>query len=184
MSKTNVHIALSLEGNKECITPTQPVMFLAGPIRNAPKWHHEAVRHAIACNTNTFIAVPIRDVPEDIRAYTLTNSSAPFFDRQRAWEQHYLAQAAQGGCTVFYLPKEAEVKEFPDKIYAHITMMELGTALAMKAVLGSDFNLVIGTDGEFPEWRTILLDIEAIGNIPVCYTMEDTINTALNLIHG
>lgn len=39
-------------------------------------------------------------------------------------------------------------------------------------------------NGEFPEWRTILLDIEAIGNIPVCYTMEDTINTALNLIHG
>lgn len=181
MNNTKIHIALSIFGTKQRIVPRQPVLFLAGPIRNAPKWHEEAIRHALVANTNTFVAVPIRSVPDDI--HVLNDPYIETFERQRAWELYYLKKAKKEGCIVFWLPKEADVKEFADKIYAHITMMELGTALANKTN-SPGMKLVIGTDGEFPEWRTILLDIETIGNIPVCYTLEDTINTALKLIHG
>jgi hypothetical protein len=179
---TNIHIALSVEGNKLLVEPNQPVMFLAGPIRNAPKWHHEAIRHALKANTNTFVAVPIRDVPDDIRPFVIADIAQPTFERQRAWELYYLEKARNNGCVVFWLPKEADVKEFQDKIYAHITMMELGTAIGLYSLMPA-IKMVVGTDGEFPEWRTIKLDLDE-QEIPICYSLEETINTALKLIHG
>lgn len=184
MSRTDIHIALSLDGKKLKIQPHKPVLFLAGPIRNAPKWHQEAIRIAIDADTETFVAAPIRSVPDDIRPYVLTDTSSEVFERQRMWELYYLSEAINDGCIIFWLPKEADIKEFQDKIYAHITMMELGTALAAKRIYGKDFNLVIGTDGEFPEWKTVLIDIELTEGIPICYTLEDTISTALKLIYG
>jgi len=180
---TDIHIALSEDNRKIKLPPILPTLFLAGPIRNAPKWHYDAIRYLLNKDTKTFIAVPIRTVPDDIKPHILLDEDLFFhtFERQRAWELYYLFHAKRKGCIMFWLPKEAEVKEFQDKIYAHITMMELGTA--MGSYTHKPFNLVVGTDGEFPEWNTIKLDLEE-NKIPICYTLEDTIETALKLIHG
>ena len=63
-------------------------------------------------------------------------------------------------------------------------MMELGGWIAKKKADDS-INLVIGTDGEFPEWVTIKFDIEnETPNVPICYSLEDTIKTALKTIYG
>ena len=200
MNNVEVNIALSLEGRKQLVPTEKPVLFLAGPIRNAPRWHYDAIRQVIETDMEVFVAAPIRDVPEDIRPFVFCDSDKiPTVSRQRKWELYYLAQARIMGCVIFWLSNESPVKEHPDKVYAHITMLELGTALAIRKQYGSLFNLVIGVDTKFPEWETIKMDIDELPTeytsyyldgpvttqippVPVCHTLEDTISTALNLI--
>jgi len=184
MGNVTTHIAVSEKGFKQQIpTDDKPVLFLAGPIRNAPPWHNEAIRIVHRQNDNVFIAAPIRRVEDDIKPLIETHKpDAINLPRQRGWEIHYLYQAAKKGCIVFWLPAELPITEFEGKIYAHITMMELGGWIARKKIDDS-INLVIGTDGNFPEWETVKFDIEnETPNVPICYSLEETILTALNKI--
>ena len=180
--KTKIHLALSPSGNKLNIPTDLPVIFTAGPIRNAPKWQQEAVRLFLERNQEVFIATPIREVADDLKPFVERDwDGYEQFQRQRAWEQHYLYAAAKKGCIIFWLPKESETKEVQDKVYAHITMLELGEWIVRKKNDPS-INLVIGTDGNFPEWPTIMFElVTEIPSVHICMSLEDTVDKALML---
>ncbi len=183
MNEVSLHIALSPEGNKLKVETNAPVLFLAGPIRNAPKWHYDAIRQVMEVNQKVCIAAPIRQLPIDLHPYAFTDQDADeTFKRQREWELYYLERAAARGCTMFWLSNESEAKEFQEKVFAHITMMELGSAIGRRKQFGTAFNLVVGVDTKFPEWETIKMDLDRLPHLIVCYTLRDTVNQALKLI--
>lgn len=124
---TIVHLPI-FGGRKNIRRETDlPIFFLGGPIRNAPSWQVEAIRFLLVKNKKIFIASPTRKIdPDLISSLEIDLSECETFGRQRAWEQYYLYGAAKKGCVIFWLAAEAEEKEFSDKVYAHITMMELG----------------------------------------------------------
>lgn len=182
MKNTKIHLALSDKGRKIKIPTDLPVLFLAGPSRNAPRWQEEAISFLLNKDKQIFVASPTREIRSDLRPYIeVDKPEYEVFERQRAWEQYYLYAAASRGCIVFWLPKESSEKEYTDKVYAHITMMELGEWIARKKI-DEKINLVIGTDGNFPEWRTIEYEIKTeIPTVPVCKSLQETIETSLNL---
>ncbi|MBP7831660.1 MAG: hypothetical protein KA028_01430 [Candidatus Pacebacteria bacterium] len=165
------------------IETTKPVLFLAGPIRNAPKWQEEAIDILFQKNETVFVASPTRTLGKTLDGFTEVDKPQEYetFIRQRAWEQYYMYAAAKKGTIIFFLPKEAEVKEFPDKVYAHITMMELGLWIA-RCKMDKEINLVIGTDGNFPEWSTIEFEIKTeIPHVQIYDSLEKTIDAAIEL---
>lgn len=185
MEKRNTlfHIALSSDGRKVNIPTNKPVLFLAGPIRNAPKWQEQAIEILLRKNPDIFVAAPLRTVSDHLKSFIeIDQESYETFERQRAWEQHYLYSAARNGCIVFWLPKEDSLKEYADKVYAHITMLELGEWIE-RVKQDPNIHLVVGTDGQFPEWRTIEFEIKAeIPKTIIYHSLEETIDAALNLI--
>lgn len=183
MGETRIHIALSDKNRKQRIETQLPVIFFAGPIRNAPKWHDDAIELLVQRNDKLFAALPVRSVRADLAPHIISDDpTTEEFPRQRAWEQYYLYEAARSGCIIFWLPKESAIKEHEGKVYAHITMMELGQ-WTVRAKHNPDIKIVIGTDGEFPEWSTISYELGTeIPHVPICYSLEETIATAVKLL--
>lgn len=186
MEKKNTifHLALSNKGRKLKIPTDKPILFLAGPIRNAPKWQEQSIEILLRKNPNIFVAAPLRDISDHLKSFMeMDRDEYEIFERQRAWEQYYLYGAAKNGCIIFWLPKEMPLKEYSDKVYAHITMLELGEWIE-RVKQNPTIHLVIGTDGEFPEWRTIEFELKAeIPQTIICHSLEETINTAIDLIN-
>ncbi len=179
--KTRIHLPITYQGRKVKIIPTQPVIFLAGPIRNAPHWHDEAIKFLLNENADVFIASPRRTIHADlIKFVELDNNSYEIFERQRTWERYYLDAASENGCIVFYLPKESEIKDDPNKVYAHITMMELGEWIA-RYKHDREIGLIVATDGNFPEWSTVKYELEQDG-IPYVDSLEKGLKYALSHI--
>jgi hypothetical protein len=189
MRNTRVHLPLLFslpeyagEGRKVEIPTDLPILFLAGPIRNAPAWHSVAIRHAMQQDHALFIACPAREVSQDLRGFVEEDKPEyASFHRQRAWEQHYMYGAAETGCILFWLCRESPIRLFPEKVYAHITMLELGKWLERKK-LQPETRLVIGTDGGFPEWPTIRYEIESeLPRLPIYYSLEETVDAAIKI---
>jgi hypothetical protein len=191
---TQLHIAVR-DGRKAIIPTTKPVVFSAGPIRNAPVWQNDAMRIAVARDEDIFFASPLRD-GEDGFAADLIPYFAPFvgeanFPRQRAWEQYYLNQAGMyqkeaknTGCVFFYLEEpllRAEWK-WPEKSYAQITMYEMGQWVRTKHLI-PETRLVIGANANFPELSTLVFDIkEELGADFLVYgSLEATVNAAIDV---
>ena len=169
-------------GRKVKIPSDLPILFAAGPIRNAPEWHSEAIRIVRQRNQPIFLACPAHQIAKEL--LDLVETDRPeyeVFPRQRAWEQYYMYLAAQHGCIFFWLCIEAPVREFPDKVYAHITMLELGKWIERKKVF-PETRLVIGTDGKFPEWSTIEYEIKTeLPGLPIHYSLKETVDAALTI---
>lgn len=170
------------EGRKVLIPPKEPVIFLAGPIRNAPPWHSEAVRFLLRFRERVFIACPARTLDRDLMPFVEKDDVKYLtFPRQRAWERYYLQEAAQYGCIVFWLCNEMLPRVHPEKVYAHITMLELGEWVREKK-LKPETRLVIGTDGEFPEWSPVHYDLcTEIPQLPIYTSLESTMQAALSI---
>ena len=167
--KTTIHLALTDKDRKVKIVPAQPVIFLAGPIRNAPDWQSEAIKFLLDKDVDAFVASPRRTAPDSLRPFIAKdNNQYEVFERQRAWEQYYLYKASDNGCIFFYLPAESKVKDDEEKVYAHITMMELGEWIARHKA-NPEVNLIVATDGDFPEWSTIKFELES-ESISAIYT--------------
>ncbi len=180
--KTKVHLPITDQGRKVKIVPTQPVIFLAGPIRNAPVWQDDAIKYLIDQNVDAFVASPRRTIREELRPFVeADNSDYEIFERQRAWEQYYLYKAADRGCILFYLPKEAEIKDDQEKVYAHITMMELGEWIARRKE-DPEIHLVVATDGSFPEWSTIEFELKTEGVTNIYSSLADGLKAVVEFV--
>ncbi len=181
-TKIIVHLPINENDRKVKIITTKPIVFLAGPIRNAPPWRNDAIKLLIEKGLDIFIASPARTISEELRPYVAKDKPEyELFERQRAWEQHYLYEAAKNGCIFFYLPKEAEVKEVADKVYSHITMMELGEWIE-RHKNNKEMNLVIATDGNFPEWSTIKYELEKEGVTNIFLSLSEGIDAVARLV--
>ncbi len=160
-----------------------PTIYLAGPVRNAPKWQEEAIKLLLEENEEVFVASPTRVLSAELIQFVEKDDPSKYqtFERQRAWERYYLNGASQNGCIVFWLPKALEPKEFPNKQYAHITMMELGEWIARKKA-NKNINIILGTDGEFPEWSIIHYEIlSEIPGVQIFSSIKNIIYTAFGL---
>jgi hypothetical protein len=167
--KTVVHLPkqrLDIEG--------KPVIFTLGPIRNAPLWHDEAIGFFVTKDTDAIIACPARKIREEFHKFMRpADFQKEPFPRQRAWERYYLDKAAyEGGVVMVWLPGEALPKENPEKLYGHISQLELGR-WAYIASINPYMNFVIGTDGNYPEWDMIRYDLlEDLPNLIIHNSLE------------
>ncbi len=182
MSPMKVHAVT--EGINAKIDTDLPVVFSAGPIRNGPMWHDDAIRYALKREEAIFFATPRRKLDSDLKRFLVECPiGCDRFERQRPWERHYLNLAAEKGCVFFWLCKPLPREQWtdPEKSYAQITMLELGEWIARKAIDPS-IRLVIGTDGSFPEWRTILNEIEhELPDLPLYASLASTVNAAIDV---
>jgi hypothetical protein len=105
---------------REVYTPTsypelenkQPVIFLAGPIQDAPDWQSRAIDILHSMNPDIVIASP-----------RLTYKPGEFdYEKQVNWETYHLNRAAANGAILFWLAKEAEITSGRD--YAQTTRAE------------------------------------------------------------
>jgi hypothetical protein len=181
---TKVHLA----ADKFKIVPDQLVVFFAGPIRNAAPWHDFGIACMLANGADAFIACPTRKTEAFGHMIEKYDEKYEKFSRQRAWEIYYLNKAAhENGVVMFWLAPEkklaeGEEKEHPDKVYGHITQMELG-AWVREASLNPTINLVIGIDPEYPEADTIAYDIkESISGFVVHSRLKDCCNCVTKIL--
>jgi len=182
---TRLHIAVR-DGRKAIIPTKLPVVFSAGPVRNAPLWQNDAMRIAVKRDKPIFFACPLRDGEDgfapDLEPYLASFAGENDFPRQRAMERYYLNQAGEEGCIFFYLAKSLprEQWKWPEKSYAQFTMKELGDWTTIKRFIPRT-RLVIGVEEGFPELSTILFDIEEdLGkDFPIYHTLEQTVDAAI-----
>lgn len=134
-----------------------PMIFLAGPIQDAPEWHDEAI--GILGNllakkpVHVVVACPKRGgkrKPLDDKDYKL----------QVAWEVQYLRSAAVYGTALFWLPKAATKSDRP---YAQTSRFELGEMFCSN--LFSRLNLVVGMEKGFPNERYLRERLSRVAGI-------------------
>nr|MDD3720107.1 hypothetical protein [Candidatus Gracilibacteria bacterium] len=174
-----------------------PVIFLGGPIGNAPKWHPEAIKLLFSKKSDLIIVDPSAwyGLEEEFKGLGIEGENIGEFlennpdflnkyideKRQRAWERYYLDIARKVGGILFWLPGEDKSRTgnyVEGKTYGAMTRIELGQEL-------SKYNgrLAIGTDGNFPEFRTIEIDIKMDApNLEVQNTLTDTCLQVLKLL--
>lgn len=155
-----------------------PLIFLAGPIRSAPNWQDEAIGIIFSGRPDVVIASPRRGIRESIAPYVFHGNES-HFSRQRAWERHYLDLASKTGAIMFWLPGE-EIHDY-NKVYGAMTRLELGQWMT-NYKHDKNVRFCIGSDGQFPEIRTIRYDLslDAPDKI-VCATLEDACHESLRL---
>ena len=158
--------------------PSFPLIYLAGPIKGAPKWHDEAIEFLLSHNPDLTIASPQKEIKQNLSAHLLKGDES-YFSRQRAWERHYLSLASDSGAILFWLPGEETHR--CEKSYGAMTRIELGqwmTNYRDDRFLG----LAIGTDGKFSEIDTIKYDLSLDAPDKKIYsTLEETCSEALRL---
>ncbi len=150
----------------------KPLIFLAGPIRGAPKWHQEAIDYLSSKEDEIMIVSPHR--PGGIKI------SSERFSRQREWELHYLDVASKMGAVMFWLPGEAE--HYCNKSYGAMTRLELGEMIASYKTDRS-LHFCIGTDGKFSEFDTIKVDMKEYAPYKKIFSsLEETCDEALIIV--
>jgi len=164
-------------------TKQTPVIYLAGPIRSAPNWQDLTARTILEKNLELIVASPRREQDENgqkqyiLSEKYLLKGNLTKFKRQREWEREYMELAAEKGTLLFWLPKEEN--HSCEKAYGKITAFELGIWL-QNYLQNPNLNIVLGTDGEFSEIRTILYDYETDApQLPIYADLNTTIKNAI-----
>lgn len=125
----------------EIVSTSIPVIFLAGPIQNAPEWHQEAIA---MFPTTTLIACPKREghrKPLEVSDYAA----------QVDWETTYLNRASESGIILFWLP--VAVSHNCDRPYAQTTRFELGEWWTKASNYDNNIKLLVGIEKGFPNER-------------------------------
>lgn len=156
----------------------RPLIYLAGPVRCAPKWQDEAIEVLVEAPHKVVIATPTTEVKESLKRYLMPGDKT-HFERQRAWERHYLDIASRNGAIMFWLPG-AEHHDCA-KVYGVMTRLELGQWLT-RHMHDKSVRLCIGTDGRFPEFDTIKYDIsQDAPELEIKRSLKETCLEALRL---
>lgn len=157
----------------------KPLIFLAGPIRGAPRWRDVALRYILNSRNDIYIATPEKNIYDnDLKAFAIKSGDS-YLSRQREWERHYLNHASIRGAIMFWLPQE--VAHNCDVAYGSITKLELGQWMT-KFNSNKNLRIAIGCDGNFSEWHTIKYDLsQDAPEIKIKNTLEETCDEAIRL---
>lgn len=147
-----------------------PLIFLAGPIRQAPDWQEEAIKYLISKDNKIIIASPRGNVSEYI-SRLIINGRTDFFTRPRAWEKHYLKIASQKGCVLFWLENAPGL----------MTRLELGQLMAHYQH-DENTKFCVGGNNNFSNIETIRYDLVIDTGKKICSTLEETCDEALQMI--
>lgn len=196
MSKQNVIILTpDLLLNIPC---DRPVIFLNGPVTNAPDWHSRAIEFFLKANKKIIVVSPSRKIIPLIQVkIQKLDKEYPKFENQFQWEEYYMNKAgrSQKGCMAFWLLGEGEFRpragkcnaremELPErqdplKVYAHKTQYQLGrwVVKARKA------NFMVGTDGTYPEIKEVVSDLKIVRpKLVVHKTIGEVCQAALDVV--
>lgn len=180
------------------------LLFLAGPIKLACNWHINAIEYILSLDRNINIVSPKRinklwlddniitwdwnilntnNQLVDCNWYFISqekkwNSS---FERQRAFELYYLQKASQEWCVMFWLPWQETYDN--KKAYWGMTRFELWQIMTEKKYNPKNW-LIIWTDWNFSEIKTIIYDIKQIlwNGFPIYNNLYETCNAAMELL--
>jgi hypothetical protein len=160
---------------QDCETP---LIFLAGPIKEAPNWQDEAACFLLSQKRDLLVASPRSGVRDEIAKYVLIGDET-FFSRQREWERYYLDVASQRGAILFWLP--GEVEHDCHKSYGAMTRLELGQWMT-NYKHDRNVRFCVGSDGKFSELNTIRYDLQMDApDKDIKKTLEATCREALRL---
>jgi hypothetical protein len=159
-------------------TGENPLIFLTGPCGGAPRWQEEAINIIISLDKNILIASP-RDLSRFDLIRQVLDGDDSRFHRQRAWERYYLDLASKNGAIMFWLPKEEEHN--CRKVYGAMTRLELGQCMT-EYRHDNSYRFCIGSDGQFPELRTIEYDLSLDApDKKILGTLDETCREAIRL---
>lgn len=153
-----------------------PVIFLAGPIQDAPDWQSIAVEIISGIDPDILIASPRKNYGPGEFVY----------ESQVDWESHYLRRAAAWGAIIFWLANQEKQttepgQRFP-RPYAQTTRQELGEWRAEKRH-SPEINLVVGIDTDFSNARYTRRRLEQdTPDVPILDSLDDTCAAAVELI--
>ncbi len=149
----------------------RPLIFLAGPIRDARDWQETAINYIISNNKDVIIANPRWDASDRLRDMALKGKIDGYFPRQRQWERHYLNVASSNGAVLFWLENAPGLT----------ARLELGQLMTQYRY-DSSTRFCVGADEHFSDIETIKYDlsVDAPGKI-VYSTLEKTCQEAIKL---
>ena len=151
---------------------SDPVIFLAGPIRGAAKWQTRAVELLtesvfLSSHWGTIVVANPRRPEFDGNKDFYTGQ----FNEQIDWEHQYLELARQRGVAIFWLAEEVDHR--CDNPYAKTTRFELAEAAALGC------QLVVGGDPSFPGLDYITYTLgKKYPNATICNSLEECCQVA------
>jgi len=184
------------------------LLFLAWPIKLTWDWHSIAVEYILSLEKYTDINIVspkrISRLSPEIQKYIIrwdwnildTRNQLVdcnwnlisqekkwnlIFERQRAFEFYYLQKASQEWCVMFWLPWQEIYDD--KKAYWAMTRLELWEIIIEKKYNPKNW-LIIWTDWNFPEIKTIIYDIKRTlwGDFPIYNTLNETCDATMKLL--
>jgi len=150
----------------------KPLIFLAGPIRDARDWQEPAINYITSNDKEVIIANPRWDANEYIWNLTISGRT-DYFKRQRAWERHYLEIASKKGAVLFWLANAPGL----------MTRLELGQ-LMTRYKYDNSTKFCVGSEKGFMDIETISYDLsEDAPTKKIFDTLEETCSEAIKLAH-
>ena len=155
---------------------TEPLLFLAGPIKGAADWQSQAIAYLHGLEPTLTIASPRTVSATD--AYSSTFSEDQYI-AQAEWEHHHLEHARRHGVILFWFAPEAE--HFCNRAYAQTTRVEFGDALCNASQ--GQAKIVVGGVPEYPGYRYAHWRLKRLlPEVQFFATLEETCLAALTLL--
>jgi len=146
-----------------------PLIFLAGPIRDAPDWQEKAIDYLLEKDKEIIIANPRWNASSYVKRNAVQGDNDHFL-RQREWELHYLNIASQKGAVLFWL----------ENAPGYMTRLELGQTMAQYRYSHARF--CVGGDNNFSDIKTIEYDLSKFAPGKIIHsTLEETCQEAIKL---
>ncbi len=167
----------------------EPLLFLAGPIKGAPKWQDKSVEIIHSINEKIYIISPrskLRKEYQDERTIT----SLPDFTYQLDFERNYLKLASESPnrAIMFWLPRQSETMPinfatgFP-KPYARDTRPETAGWSWKLLEYNPNANVIVGGEENFDGFDVIRRNFLAVKPDMKFYsTLEETCQEATKLV--
>ncbi len=91
------------------LTDNASLIFLAGPIKGAPRWQDKGIETIHTINNQIYVVSPSNKVREEYLEDRLRGTKSDF-PYQLNFERHYLKSASESkkGAIIFWLPKQRE----------------------------------------------------------------------------
>lgn len=147
----------------------KPLIFLAGPIRDAKDWQETAYNYITSNNEEIIIANPRWDASKRMWD-TALEGEMNYFPRQRAWERHYLYIASKKGAVLFWLENAPGL----------MTRLELGQ-LMFQYKSDNSTRFCVGGHNKFSDIDTIKDDLQVYTGKKIYDSLEETCDEAIKL---
>ena len=173
ISKKLISLVIILPKHKVDINDS-PIIFLAGPISNAPNWQDKAIETITNLSDKIYVASPRRES----NFSSLTSESK--FEHQLDWERHYLDLASTQGAILFWLPA-AKIHDC-NRAYARDTRGELGEWRG-RLSYDPDLRVIIGGENAFDGIDIIRRNYQAIKPEMEFYnTLDELCKQAISIV--
>jgi hypothetical protein len=151
------------------------LIFLAGPISNAPLWQDKAIEILRGLDKSIYIASPHKS---DVSSHNESDKDGIFL-KQLDWEVEYLEKASKNGAILFWLPT-AQSHDCK-RSYARDTRGELGEWRG-RLMHDKSIKIAIGGEDEFDGFDIIKRNFLRVKPDMKFYsTLEETCIQALKL---